>query len=256
MSTVHSCRRPAAASRPTGRSPDRPARPATLRPIIALHGKGQNAAGVMAGGVEQGLAQAVAAGIPPFAVVAVDGGGGYWHNRASGEDSGAMVLERTHPDAGLAGPRHIASRFSRLVDGRLRRIAARRASRRGPHRGHLRGQPGIVDVVRCDGTGCVRRRRRLRGQQRVGPARAGLDSDPDRLRQQRSVLLGDAAVHRPAGRTRPRAASPPADTTAGSGVRSCPPKWPGWRRCWSLKRASRRKVARNCGVSETLVFPS
>ena len=48
--------------------------------MIALHGKGQDAAGVMAGGVEQGLAQAVAAGIPPFAVVAVDGGGSYWHS--------------------------------------------------------------------------------------------------------------------------------------------------------------------------------
>ena len=53
-----------------------------LRPVIALHGKGADAAQVMAGGVEQGLAQAVDAGLPPFAVVAVDGGGGYWHNRA------------------------------------------------------------------------------------------------------------------------------------------------------------------------------
>ena len=51
----------------------------------------------MAGGVEQGLAQAVAAGLPPFAVVAVDGGGGYWHKRASGEDSGAMVLDELIP---------------------------------------------------------------------------------------------------------------------------------------------------------------
>jgi S-formylglutathione hydrolase FrmB len=65
--------------------------------VIALHGKGQDAAGVMAGGVEQGLAQAVAAGIPPFAVVAVDGGGSYWHKRASGEDSGAMVLDELIP---------------------------------------------------------------------------------------------------------------------------------------------------------------
>jgi hypothetical protein len=46
-----------------------------LRPVIALHGKGSDAATVMAGGVEQGLAQAVNAGLPPFAVVAVDGGG-------------------------------------------------------------------------------------------------------------------------------------------------------------------------------------
>jgi hypothetical protein len=53
-----------------------PGQTAPLHPVIALHGKGQDAAGVMAGGVENGLAQAVAAGIPPFAVVAVDGGGG------------------------------------------------------------------------------------------------------------------------------------------------------------------------------------
>lgn len=68
-----------------------------LRPVIALHGKGSDAATVMAGGVEQGLAQAVDAGLPPFAVVAVDGGGGYWHKRASGEDSGAMVLGELIP---------------------------------------------------------------------------------------------------------------------------------------------------------------
>ena len=68
-----------------------------LRPVIALHGKGSDAAAVMAGGVEQGLAQAVAAGLPPFAVVAVDGGGSYWHKRASGEDSGAMVLNELLP---------------------------------------------------------------------------------------------------------------------------------------------------------------
>lgn len=68
-----------------------------LRPVIALHGKGSDASTVMAGGVEQGLAQAVNAGLPPFAVVAVDGGGGYWHKRASGEDAGAMVLNELIP---------------------------------------------------------------------------------------------------------------------------------------------------------------
>ncbi len=80
-----------------------PGQTAPLRPVIALHGKGQDAAGVMAGGVEQGLAQAVAAGIPPFAVVAVDGGGSYWHKRASGEDSGAMVLDELIPMLGSQG---------------------------------------------------------------------------------------------------------------------------------------------------------
>jgi S-formylglutathione hydrolase FrmB len=58
---------------------------------------------VMEGGVEQGLAQAVAAGLPPFAVVAVDGGGSYWHKRASGEDCGAMVLNELIPMLGGQG---------------------------------------------------------------------------------------------------------------------------------------------------------
>lgn len=79
-----------AIARPPGQS-------AALRPIIALHGKDSDAATVMAGGVEQGLAQAVANGLPPFAVVAVDGGGSYWHQRASGEDAGAMVLDELIP---------------------------------------------------------------------------------------------------------------------------------------------------------------
>jgi S-formylglutathione hydrolase FrmB len=74
-----------------------PGQTKTLRPVIALHGKGSDASTVMAGGVEQGLAQAVNAGLPPFAVVAVDGGGSYWHKRASGEDAGAMVLDELIP---------------------------------------------------------------------------------------------------------------------------------------------------------------
>jgi S-formylglutathione hydrolase FrmB len=85
-----------------------PGQTAPLRPVIALHGKGSDAATVMAGGVEQGLAEAVAAGLPPFAVVAVDGGGGYWHKRASGDDAGAMVLEELLPmlaDQGLDASR-------------------------------------------------------------------------------------------------------------------------------------------------------
>ncbi len=80
-----------------------PGQTTPLRAVIALHGKGQDAAGVMAGGVEQGLAQAVAAGLPPFAVVAVDGGGSYWHKRTSGEDSGAMVLDELIPMLGTQG---------------------------------------------------------------------------------------------------------------------------------------------------------
>ena len=63
-------------------------------------GKRAAAAQVMGGCVEQGWAQAVAAGLPPFAVVAVDGGGSYWHKRASGEDAGAMVLDELIPMLG------------------------------------------------------------------------------------------------------------------------------------------------------------
>src|SRR5947209_12849741 len=77
-----------------------PGQTKALRPVIALHGKGSDASTVMAGGVEQGLAQAVNAGLPPFAVVAVDGGGGYWHKRSSGEDAGAMVLDELIPMLG------------------------------------------------------------------------------------------------------------------------------------------------------------
>jgi S-formylglutathione hydrolase FrmB len=74
-----------------------PGQTKALRTMIALHGKGSDASTVMAGGVEQGLAQAVNAGLPPFALVAVDGGGSYWHKRASGEDAGAMVLNELIP---------------------------------------------------------------------------------------------------------------------------------------------------------------
>ncbi len=79
-----------AIARPPGQS-------APLRPVIALHGKGMDAAAVIDFGFEGELAQAVASGTPPFAVVAVDGGESYWHKRASGEDSGAMVLDELIP---------------------------------------------------------------------------------------------------------------------------------------------------------------
>jgi enterochelin esterase-like enzyme len=70
----------------------------TLRPVIALHGKDGNANMMLDCGVEDALAQLVKAGNPPFAVVGVDGGdNSYWHRRANGTDSGAMVLEELLP---------------------------------------------------------------------------------------------------------------------------------------------------------------
>jgi S-formylglutathione hydrolase FrmB len=74
-----------------------PGQTKALRPVIVLHGLGGSASRVMDGGVDQGLKQAVNAGLPPFAVVSVDGGGSYWHKRASGEDTGAMVLGELIP---------------------------------------------------------------------------------------------------------------------------------------------------------------
>jgi pimeloyl-ACP methyl ester carboxylesterase len=74
-----------------------PGQVGVLHPVIALHGRNGSASGVMGMGIEAGLAQVVEAGYPPFAVVSVDGGDGWWHPRASGEDSGAMVLTELLP---------------------------------------------------------------------------------------------------------------------------------------------------------------
>jgi S-formylglutathione hydrolase FrmB len=74
-----------------------PGQTGPLRPVIALHAVHGNANQVMDLGIEDGLAQLVKAGRPAFAVVAVDGGDSYWHRRASGEDSGAMVLNELIP---------------------------------------------------------------------------------------------------------------------------------------------------------------
>ena len=43
-------------------------------------------------------------------MVAVDGGGSYWHKRASGEDAGAMVLDELIPMLETAGTGHLAGR--------------------------------------------------------------------------------------------------------------------------------------------------
>src|SRR6201987_2899844 len=69
-----------------------PGQTGLLRTVIALHGLDSDAAAVMSLGVEDALAKLPATGKPSIAVVSVDGGKGYWRPRASGEDSGAMVL--------------------------------------------------------------------------------------------------------------------------------------------------------------------
>lgn len=72
--------------------------PAGLPVVVALHGLDQDHSSVNGPhlGIPQFLAAAVADGVPPFAVAAVDGGTSYWHPH-EGEDCGAMVLDEFLP---------------------------------------------------------------------------------------------------------------------------------------------------------------
>jgi enterochelin esterase-like enzyme len=102
--------------------------------MVTLHGRGgDHRTFIDHLGGPQFLAQAVARGVPPFAIVSVDGGESYWHPH-HGVDAGAMVLHELlpmlaqRPDldtsrlgfhgwsmggygalrlAGLLGPRHV-----------------------------------------------------------------------------------------------------------------------------------------------------
>lgn len=69
-----------------------------LPAAIALHGAGGDAQSSVSMGYPQYLAAAVAAGAPPFAVVAVDGGAStYWHRHASGDDPPGMITAEVLP---------------------------------------------------------------------------------------------------------------------------------------------------------------
>ncbi|WP_406196296.1 alpha/beta hydrolase-fold protein [Kitasatospora sp. NBC_01560] len=70
------------------------ARPADLPVCVALHGRGATAQAWTDLGLPQILVAAIAAGVPPFAVVAVDGGDAtYWRRTPSGDDPQKMLLE-------------------------------------------------------------------------------------------------------------------------------------------------------------------
>ncbi|AEH08083.1 MULTISPECIES: alpha/beta hydrolase [Protofrankia] len=72
---------------------------------LVLHGRGDDARhAVTLLGLDTALADTVRAGVPPFTVVAVDGGETYWHPRASGDDPERMILGEVLPrlaDQGL-----------------------------------------------------------------------------------------------------------------------------------------------------------
>jgi S-formylglutathione hydrolase FrmB len=66
--------------------------------MVALHGLGgTHRSFVDELGVDRFLAAAIRAGVPPFAVAAVDGGTTYWHPRPDGDDAGGMVLREFLP---------------------------------------------------------------------------------------------------------------------------------------------------------------
>ena len=78
---------------------------APLPVCVILHGRGDSAHSVLSIGYHRFLAQVVRAGVPPFAIAAVDGGDRYWHARRAGDDSGRMVLDELLPRLARAGLR-------------------------------------------------------------------------------------------------------------------------------------------------------
>jgi S-formylglutathione hydrolase FrmB len=67
---------------------------------VVLHGRGGDHTSAFDGSylaLDRFLAAAVAEGATPFALASVDGGETYWHQRDSGEDAGAMVVDEFLP---------------------------------------------------------------------------------------------------------------------------------------------------------------
>ncbi|MEU1423867.1 alpha/beta hydrolase-fold protein [Kitasatospora sp. NPDC005751] len=90
----HSAARNGAAVKMITIVPEGIARPADLPVCVALHGRGATAQAWTDLGLPQILVAAIAAGVPPFAVVAVDGGDAtYWRRTPSGDDPQKMLLE-------------------------------------------------------------------------------------------------------------------------------------------------------------------
>ena len=211
-----------------------PGQTAPLRPVIALHGKGSSAADRDGGGCRT---------VP-------GAGGANWvcrRSRSSPSTAAERLLaqarvrrglrrdgaRRAHPDAGRAEPRHVARRLSRLVDGRLRRHAAGLAARARPRTAAICAvSPALWTSAGAAAPGAFDGADDYAANSVWGLPALGVDSAADRLRRRRSVLLGDAAVHRPAAQPARRAASPPAGTTPRSGRSQLTRRADaGWRRC-------------------------
>jgi enterochelin esterase-like enzyme len=72
---------------------------AGLPVVVALHGRGSDNRSLVGPQfrIERFLEDHVERGGSPFAIATVDGGQSYWHERPSGEDAGAMVVEEFLP---------------------------------------------------------------------------------------------------------------------------------------------------------------
>jgi len=94
-----------------------PAHPAdrtgrVLPVVVSLHGNGDTAKALISGGYDRFLAAAVQAGTPPFVLVSVDGGSGYWHRHRDSQDASALITEQLLPEMVRRG-------LTSVNDGRL-----------------------------------------------------------------------------------------------------------------------------------------
>lgn len=73
---------------------------------VVLHGRGDDAErSISLLRLDEHLAAAALSGVPPFVIVAVDGGETYWHRRASGDDPERMILDEVRPRLAETGLR-------------------------------------------------------------------------------------------------------------------------------------------------------
>ncbi|KRB78533.1 hypothetical protein ASE01_04540 [Nocardioides sp. Root190] len=74
--------------------------PAGLPVVVVLHGRGQDHTAAFRRtrlALDRFLADAVARGVPPFAIASVDGDESYWHDRSDGDRAATMVVDELLP---------------------------------------------------------------------------------------------------------------------------------------------------------------